>query len=56
MAYCIDEIFRLYSGGKLVQAPVSLYALHDVPKALADLRERRVSGRLILQPAGDAKS
>ncbi len=56
MAHCIDEIFRLYSGGKLVQAPVSLYALHDVPKALADLRERRVSGRLILQPAGEAKS
>ncbi|MFM0258133.1 NADPH:quinone oxidoreductase family protein [Paraburkholderia sediminicola] len=51
MAHCIAEIFRLYSDGKLVQAPVSRYQLDDVSKALVDLRDRRVPGRLILEPS-----
>ena len=50
MAHCMQEIFRLYSEGKLTSSPVTTYPLESVREALAALRDRTGKGRQILLP------
>jgi NADPH2:quinone reductase len=49
MAECIREIFALYSDGKLKPAPTVTYPLEKFATALADVRDRRIAGRIVLE-------
>jgi len=50
MAQCMGEIFALYAAGKLTPAPTVTRPLEDFARALQDVTDRRVSGRVVLVP------
>ncbi len=47
---CFDDIFGLFTAGKLRPVPATLYPLHDYALALGDLGQRRLGGRAVLIP------
>ncbi|HTK12899.1 MAG TPA: NADPH:quinone oxidoreductase family protein [Xanthobacteraceae bacterium] len=49
MAECIRDIFAMYAAGKLKPAPTVTYPLKEFATALADVRDRRVAGRIVLE-------
>ncbi len=53
VAACFAEIFSLYELGKVKPAAAAIFPLARAGKALAALRDRRISGRAVLQ-ASDA--
>ena len=53
MAVCFKEIFALYEAGKLKPAPTKVYPIEDVVTALADIRDRKVRGRIVLSQGKD---
>lgn len=50
MAQCLQEIFAWYEAGKLKPAATVTYPLDAFAKALQDIVDRRVSGRIVLLP------
>ena len=50
MAECMHEIFDWYEAGKLVPSPTLIYPMDDFAKALQDIEDRRVRGRIVLVP------
>lgn len=50
MAQCLQEIFAWYEAGKLKPAATATYPLDAFAKALQDIVDRRVSGRIVLLP------
>jgi NADPH:quinone reductase len=50
MAQCMREIFALYDAGKLKPAPTVVRPLEDFARALQDVVNRRVTGRVVLVP------
>jgi NADPH2:quinone reductase len=50
MAQCFDEVFRLHAAGTLHGPPSAIVQLDDVAAALMQLRDRKVSGRLVVTP------
>ena len=50
MAQCVQEIFAMYEAGKLKPAATVTYPLEAFAKALQDVVDRRVSGRIVLLP------
>lgn len=50
MAQCLQEIFAMYEAGKLKPAATVTYPLDAFAKALQDIVDRRVSGRIVLLP------
>lgn len=50
MADCIHEIFAWYEAGKLKPAPTTVYPLEKFAQALQDIENRRVRGRIVLEP------
>jgi len=50
MAQCMKEIFSLYEAGKLKAATTVTYPLEAFATALQDIVDRRVSGRIVLEP------
>ena len=45
-----DDIFALFTAGKLQAPPTSVYPLGDYARALGDLSKRKLSGRAVLLP------
>ena len=55
MAACFAEIFGLYEAGKIKPAPTTVLPITDFVTALADIRDRRARGRIVLsQGKGEA--
>lgn len=50
MAHCMEEIFALYEAGKLRPAATLTYPLEAFANALQDIVDRRVTGRIVLEP------
>lgn len=50
MMQCLNEIFAMYEAGKLKPAATVTYPLEAFAKALQDIVDRRVSGRIVLLP------
>lgn len=50
VAACFAEIFDLYTRGLVRPAPATVMKLDEVARALALLKERAVSGRIVLTP------
>jgi NADPH2:quinone reductase len=50
MAQCLKEIFAMYEAGKLKPAVTVTYPLDAFAKALQDIVDRRVGGRIVLLP------
>jgi NADPH:quinone reductase len=50
MAQCMQEIFALFEAGKLKPAPTVTRPLEDFARALQDVVDRRVAGRIVLVP------
>jgi NADPH2:quinone reductase len=50
MAQCMGEIFALFEAGKLKPAPTVTRPLEDFARALQDVVDRRVAGRVVLVP------
>jgi NADPH2:quinone reductase len=48
IAQCITEIFELFEAGKLKPSPTVTYPLEQFGKAMRDVQNRRVSGRIVL--------
>ncbi len=46
----MDEMFQLVLDGKLRAVPGGEYGMSDVRQAHEDLRARRTSGKLLLDP------
>ena len=53
MAACFKEIFALYEAGRLKPAPTTVYPIEDAAKALAEIRDRKVRGRIVLSQGKD---
>src|SRR6266540_6745149 len=53
MAACFKEIFALYEAGKLKPAPTTVSPIEDAAKALAEIRDRKVRGRIVLSQGKD---
>jgi len=53
MAACFAEIFGLYSAGKIKSAPTTVEPIADFALALADIRDRRARGRIVLTQGKD---
>ncbi len=53
MAACFAEIFNLYESGKIKPAPITIMPVSDFATALADIRDRRVRGRIVLSQGKD---
>ena len=49
-----EQIFELYTQGKIQRRPIVSYALEDYASALDDLLSRRVAGRAVLIPDAEA--
>jgi len=47
---CFEDVFALYSQGRIRVRPARFYPLADYATALDDILHRRISGRAILQP------
>jgi NADPH2:quinone reductase len=50
MTQCVQEIFAMYEVGKLKPAATVTYPLDAFAKALQDVVDRRISGRIVLLP------
>jgi NADPH:quinone reductase len=50
MSRCMEEIFALFEAGKLKPAPTVTHPLEDFARALQDVVDRRVNGRVVLVP------
>jgi NADPH2:quinone reductase len=48
MQKCFAEIYTLHAAGKLKPLPVKAYPLDQFAQALADIRDRKVRGRIVL--------
>jgi NADPH2:quinone reductase len=48
MQKCFGEIYTLHAAGKLKALPVKVYPLDQFAQALADIRDRKVRGRIVL--------
>ena len=53
MAACFTEIFGLYEAGKISPAPTTVMPIDDIAIALADIRDRRARGRIVLSQGKD---
>lgn len=53
---CYSEIYRLFEEGKLHAPPTSTFELDRVKEALRKLKERQVSGRIVLLPSEPANA
>jgi NADPH2:quinone reductase len=53
MAACFQEIFGLYEGGKIKPAPTTILPIAQFATALADIRDRRARGRIVLSQGKD---
>jgi NADPH:quinone reductase len=53
MAACFMEIFGLYEAGKIAPAPTEVRPIEDFATALADIRDRRAFGRIVLSQGKD---
>jgi NADPH:quinone reductase len=53
MAACFAEIFGLYDAGKIKPAPTTVLPIAQVATALADIRDRRARGRIVLSQGKD---
>ena len=49
MAACFGEIFELYEQGRIKPAPAEVFPLDRAGKALAAVRDRRLTGRAVLR-------
>jgi NADPH2:quinone reductase len=52
--HCYSEIFRLFAEGRLHAPPTTTFSLERVTEALHKLKERQVSGRIVLLPSDGA--
>jgi len=52
--HCYCEIFRLFAEGRLRPPPTTTFSLEEVTEALHKLKQRQVSGRIVLLPSGQA--
>jgi NADPH2:quinone reductase len=50
MAACMHEVFGMYEAGKLRPSPTVTYPLDSFAKALQEVVDRRVAGRIVLVP------
>jgi NADPH2:quinone reductase len=48
MQACFAEVYRLHAEGKLKPLPTKTYPLERFAEALADIRDRKVRGRIVL--------
>lgn len=53
MAACFAEIFALYDAGKIRPGPTTVVPIEDFATALADIRDRRARGRIVLSQGKD---
>jgi NADPH2:quinone reductase len=53
MAACFAEIFELYEASRIKPAATQVFPLEQAGAALAELRNRRLSGRAVLRLRGD---
>ena len=53
MAACFQEIFGLYDAGKIKPAPTTILPIAQFATALADIRDRRARGRIVLSQGKD---
>jgi NADPH2:quinone reductase len=53
MAACFAEIFGLYDAGKIKPAPTTILPIEEFATALADIRDRRARGRIVLSQGKD---
>ncbi len=56
MHKCYADIFRLFEAGKLHAPPTQTFPLDSVKEALHRLRDRRLSGRIVLLPSDSSVS
>ena len=52
MAACLAEIFALYEAGKVRPAPTTTYPMAEFRTALAQIRDRKARGRIVLTAGG----
>jgi NADPH:quinone reductase len=53
MAVCFQELFALYEAGKIKPAPTTVVPITEFATALADIRDRRARGRIVLSQGKD---
>jgi len=53
MAACFRELFGLYDAGKIKPAPTTILPIAQFATALADIRDRRARGRMVLSQGKD---
>lgn len=53
MAACFKEIFALYEAGKVKPGPTTVVPIDKFATALADIRDRRARGRIVLSQGKD---
>jgi NADPH2:quinone reductase len=53
MRACFQEIFGLYDAGKIKPAPTTILPIAQFATALADIRDRRARGRIVLSQGKD---
>ena len=53
MAACFAEIFALYEAGKIRPGPTTVLPIEQFATALADIRDRRARGRIVLSQGKD---
>jgi NADPH:quinone reductase len=53
MAACFAEIFGLYDAGKIKPAPTTVLPIAQFATGLADIRDRRARGRIVLSQGKD---
>jgi len=53
MRACFQEIFGLYEAGKIKPAPTTILPVAQFATALADIRDRRARGRIVLSQGKD---
>src|SRR5712672_1942630 len=53
LAACFAEIFALYETGKIKPAPTTVMPIEKFATALADIRDRRARGRIVLSQGRD---
>jgi NADPH2:quinone reductase len=53
MRACFQEIFGLYDAGKIRPAPTTILPITQFATALADIRDRRTRGRIVLSQGKD---
>jgi NADPH2:quinone reductase len=53
MAACFAELFALYEQGKIKPPPTTVYPLQKFATALAEIRDRKARGRIVLTQDGN---